>query len=559
MKRGDKMKKRALFTIAIVIAVLITNISIVYGYSPHYLPGGKNYLSEDNFLITNNHYECQDPFLVKPYTEYTLTLPRGYIDFDIDDIELTFFDDNNSVGFLDIDSNDLEHYNDGDNDWFFYNFQTPSNVNYLSIIFDDLYEYFLHYGFSETQLEEGEIFTGYEPYIEGGIMDTAAPYFQNAGTVISYYDSPITVSEIQNSLTAYDAVDGNVTNNINLVSDNYTSNVDILGCYEIVFEVSDSSNNASQVTIKVELVDVLKPVFSQLGEIQAVYPNIYTANDILLMLSASDNYDGDITDQIVLDSDTYSEHSSVVGDYSMVFSVVDSSGNIQTYTQSICVVDNEEPIISGITSIAIGYDSMITQEEVKDNLSYHDNYDDDESLSLVLESDDYTDNHSEIGNYSMVFSITDSSNNKVTQTITIEVVDEIAPQVYFDASIIQTYTDTVMDLPDFTQLLINTHEISQDSDYLVTVNYDSYTKNAKIPGVYHLQLSLENDLGENYNKDLEIRVIERPINYIHSDDVIVEETNSIFNKYKTYIVGGMVSILLIASNIAWVVIFKKKS
>lgn len=553
------MKKRMIGMLIIVIAIFMTNISIAYGYSPHYLPGGKNYLSEANFSIIDEDYVCNDPFLVKPYTDYTLTVPREYIDFEVDDVKVTFYNNSTVVGILMIPSADLAYCKDIEGDWMFSSFQTPSNTNYLSIVFDNHFEYFTKNGFSASQLEEGKAFTGYEPYREGGLIDTAAPYFQNAGTVISYYDSPITVSEIQNSLTAYDAVDGNVTNSIRLVSDNYTSNIDTLGSYEVVFEVADSSENTSQVTVDVELVDVLKPVFSDLGEIEAVYPNTYSVDDILLMLSASDNYDGDLTDQIVLESDTYSEHSSIVGDYSMTFSVADSSGNTQTYTQMIQVVDNEGPIISGITSITIGYDSSISVEEVKDNLSYQDNYDDVELLTLILESDDYTENQSIIGNYSMVFSITDSNQNKTTQTIAIEVVDEIAPQVYFDKSIIQTYTDTVMDLPDFTELLMNAHEISQDSDYLVTVRYDSYTKNAKTPGVYHVQLSLENDTGESYQKDLEIRVIERPADYIHLDNADIENPISSFENYKTYIIGGIISMLLIASNIAWVVIFKKKS
>ena len=45
------MKKKIFFSCFLLIALLLVNLNLVYGYSPHYLPGGKNYLSEDNFYF----------------------------------------------------------------------------------------------------------------------------------------------------------------------------------------------------------------------------------------------------------------------------------------------------------------------------------------------------------------------------------------------------------------------------------------------------------------------------------------------------------------------------
>jgi hypothetical protein len=177
----------------------------------------------------------------------------------------------------------------------------------------------------------------------------------------------------------------------------------------------------------------------------------------------------------------------------------------------------------------------------------------------VLDNDTYTTNRTSLGTYAMVFSVTDSSGNKTSQSVTINVVDEIGPVVYFNSSIIQTYTDTVMELPDFTQLLISTNEIDRDMNYYVSIRYDSYTRNANTPGTYHIKLNLINDFGEEYNKNLEIRVIDRPIDYIHLDsqETVVETT--FFEEFKNYIAGGILSVLLVVSNIVWVAVFKKKS
>lgn len=552
------MKKRAiLVTILMIISIYFGAID-VKAYSPHYLPGGKNYLSVENFILDNSNYITDEAFLVKPYTDYTLTIPRAYADEQWDPIQIICYDNQTLIETKSIGINDMTYYHDGVSEWFYYTFKTASDTNYMDIIFENESGYFTESGVDNIQLEEGTEFTGYEAFIEGALIDTSAPYFQSAGTVISYYDSPIAVSEIQSALVAYDAIDGDVTSSINLISDDYTANNQTLGTYTVVFEVSDSSGNSSQIDITVELVDVLKPVFSNIGIIQAVYPNVYTDEDIRLMLSASDNYDGDISQNIILISDDYTANASITGTYNMTFEVTDSSGNTETYTQWIEVVDNEGPIIGGISNITVGYDHYVSETEVKANLTFNDNYDDVEDLELVLENDTYTPNRFTLGSYEMEFSITDSSGNVTTKIILIQVVDELGPMVYFNSSIIQTYNDTVMALPDFMQLLRNTEEIDRMTDYYVTIRYDSYTKNARVPGVYHLSLNFTNDYGDEFQKDLEIRVVKRPIDYIDIGDTIPQDYRSFIDENLEFVIGGIGTVLLIVSNLVWIGVLRKK-
>jgi hypothetical protein len=551
------MKKKIVLTCMMMILIAYFCTINIFAYSPHYLPGGKNYLSGDNFHYEiTPYYSTLENFLVKPYTEYTLTLHKDYCGDPFTHVEIVLYNNTMEVDSLYITPGDFDTL---EGDWFYKTFTTTSDTNYIAITFEDSLEYFVEGSLHQIQLEEGNTFTGFEPYIEGELIDTSAPYFQNSGSVISYYDSPITVSEIQDALTAYDSIDGDVSSSISLISDGYTSNIGVLGVYECIFEVSDTSNNTSQVIVEVELVDVLKPVFSEIETVQSVFPNTYSTNEILAMLSASDNYDGDITNQIVLIEDNYSVNSSLIGTYDMEFEVMDSSGNVQSYIQYIEVIDDEFPVISGINSISIGYDEVITPEQIEAYLECTDNYDSQVSLEIVLDNDTYSSNTKVLGEYEMVFSVTDSSSNKTMQSVIIEVVDEIGPIVYFNSSIIQTYTDTVMELPDFTQLLINTSELDNGVDYFVTVRYDSYTRNSDTPGTYHIQLNLTNDIGEEYSKDLEVRVIERPVDYIHLDGQEIAVDTSFIDEFKSYIMGGVMSILLVVSNVVWVVLFKKKS
>lgn len=550
------MKKQLLLTCFLMISIIFISLVDLKAYSPDYLPGGKNYLTEENLEVYENDYQSKIPFVVKPYTDYVITITEGYMNELWNPIEVFLYDDEDFLNVIYITAEDMTYFDDGEDGWFYCSFKTTSSTNYLGLLMDNHSGYYVLSDDKRIQLEEGTIFSGYEEYIEGTLIDTSAPYFQSLGTVISYFDSPITVSEIQSALQAFDAVDGDLSSSIELVSDNYTSNIGTLGIYQITFSVSDLSGNSTEIIIEVEIVDVLEPVFSDIGTIQAVYPNSYSVNDILSLLSASDNYDGDISSLIVLETDGYTMNSNTVGTYQMEFSVTDSSGNSQAYYQNIEVVDNEGPIISGITSITIGYDLVITETELTNNLTIADNYDQTSTLELILETDTYSTNKNNLGTYEMEFSVTDSSGNVSYQTVTIEVVDQIGPVVYFNSSIIQTYNDTVMALPDFLQLLKITNEIDSIKDYYVTIRYDSYTRNANVPGTYHISLNLEDEFGDDFDKDFEVRVVQHPYDYVQ----VGEETsnNSFINENKEYFYGGIGAVVLMISNVSWFVILKRK-
>ena len=517
------MKKIVLGTILLLSALSIFIIR-VNAYSPDYLPGGKNYISSDNIIKVDEIISTMNPFLVIPYTEYTFSVSTDYVDGRAFIGSISFYDNDSYLSELSFDDSMM----DFDNEFFSASltFTVPTEANYLSFEFRDNGSYVSGTELIGVQLEEGNVMTAYEPYIQGSIIDTSSPYFIGSGTIISYFDQPITVSEIQSSLSAYDDIDGDLTANIIVYEDNYSTNMSVLGTYQVIFQVSDNSNNSTQITINVEVVDVLPPVFSVIGAVTAVYPNIYTVAEIISMLSASDNYDGDISSSINLVEDNYTLNASNTGSYQMDFMVSDSSGNVAYYTQDIIVVDNQGPVISGIDQINIGYNQILSVDSVKSNLNVVDNYDDSSILNIVLDSDNYTINRSQLGVYTMQFSVTDSSGNKTTKIVTINVIDAIGPMVYLDSSIIQVYSNTVLALPDFAKLLVKTNELDKTQDYLISIRYDSYSKFANVPGTYHMYLDFEDGYGKITSKDFQIRVIDKSYDdvYIHEDVIDLPST-----------------------------------
>jgi hypothetical protein len=508
------MKKNILLVFLSLIVVTIFTVQ-VSAYSPHYLPGGKNYISSDNIIKIDETISTINPFLVKPYTDYTFSVYRDYFDGRPFLGSIYFYDNEDYLSEINYD--DLTMISEGF--YMYLTFKTPAEANYLAFEFRDNGSFVSGTELINVQLEEGTVMTAYEPYIQGAIIDTSSPYFIGSGTIISYFDQPITVAEIQNSLTAYDDIDGDLTSRIVIKSDNYSANMQTLGSYTVVFEVADNSANTTEITINIEVVDVLAPVFSEVGVIQAVYPNVYTPEDIRLMMTASDNYDGDVSASITLVNDNYSLNANVVGTYTMEFTVTDSSGNSVNRIQEIQVIDNEGPVISGTDNISVGYDQTLTVSLVKAGLSAIDNYDESSALEIILESNDYTENKNTLGIYSMKFSVTDSSGNKTTKTLTINVIDAVGPMVYLNSSIIQVYSDTVLSLPDFAKLLVKTNELDKEQDYFITIRYDSYSNFSTKPGTYHMYLDFMDGYGNTISKDFQINVIDKSFDflYIHED------------------------------------------
>ena len=71
--------KKTIFAIILVLSLLFVSTISVSAYSPHYLPGGKNYISSDNVRKVGSNISTINPLLVKPYTEYTFSVSRDYM------------------------------------------------------------------------------------------------------------------------------------------------------------------------------------------------------------------------------------------------------------------------------------------------------------------------------------------------------------------------------------------------------------------------------------------------------------------------------------------------
>ena len=173
----------------------------------------------------------------------------------------------------------------------------------------------------------------------GPASDTTAPIITLLG------DNPQTIeygnAYTELNATASDDTDGDLSGNI--VIDATAVDTNALGSYTVTYNVSDAAgNNATEVTRTVNVVDTTVPVITLLGD----NPQTVELGDLYTELNASatDNVDGDISGNIVIDATAV--NTNVVGTYSVTYNVSDTAGNTATeVTRTVDVVDTTAPVV----------------------------------------------------------------------------------------------------------------------------------------------------------------------------------------------------------------------
>lgn len=145
------------------------------------------------------------------------------------------------------------------------------------------------------------------------------------------------------SHTAIDEIDGDLTINIKVEDD---ININFPGIYTLTFLVTDSGNNEVTKTIKVNVLEDLPPVITINGN-TIIETEIYYSN-LLPGFSAFDEVDGDLTEEIIVDSSNVD--NTQPGEYTIYLTVTDSYNQTTTeeITIRILLVDIEEYYVENV-------------------------------------------------------------------------------------------------------------------------------------------------------------------------------------------------------------------
>ncbi|MDD3170957.1 MAG: hypothetical protein PHO86_01420 [Bacilli bacterium] len=509
------MKKICISIITIVLVFLSIPVVKANSSLPNweFIPSGYNYLEDSNFTYTVGDpinygtVSCLNYIRVKASTSYMVNM-YNYQEGKL--LGVTVYHYNSDKELLNQLTTELNIAGEDE----YYTFTTTNETKYITLEMAVMEEYGanlelyrIEYNYS---MIEGTDYAFYSSLsvndliYQGPSVDYSPVISGNNGLYITSFENPVSFSTIRSSVIAMDDNDGDITSQIIVTKNDYINHMNEIGTYEIVFSVTDSSNNTTNFSVFVMVMDMSAPIIT--GK------NSYTTNQLTKIeisnieagLSANDNYDGDVTPSIAVKTDNYTSNYATPGTYLIVFTATDTAGNIAEYSVSVVVsyYDNIPPTFSGTFTYEIANNQKLTIQDIINNIVVTDNIDGIITNRVTVAYDYYTYSTTRIGTWKVGLLVKDNNNNQKAQEITITVTDKTSPIFLIDTQVINIdLSNNTMEISDFVDFLERTQTIKEGISYEIIT--DEYSENKKTPGTYKIVLDVE---GEEL--ELQINIIE---------------------------------------------------
>ena len=178
------------------------------------------------------------------------------------------------------------------------------------------------------------------------VIDDVKPSFSGPSTLTKSNSETLTLSEITSQLAANDAIDGNLTSSIQVVSDGYTGNANLVGSYEVEYKVTDSAGNTAYHTVTIQVSDDIPPVFYvRDGYFISVSSVVaLSTQDIIDILTATGqiSVDGSGGIEFMMLTNEYTGNEETPGIYAMSMRAVKLNGEESVHNVAIEVVEDTE-------------------------------------------------------------------------------------------------------------------------------------------------------------------------------------------------------------------------
>lgn len=337
---------------------------------------------------------------------------------------------------------------------------------------------------------ENETENGDEFLIHVIELDNKVPVISGETTFVSNVADPKDASYFMQFLSAYDETDGDVSDSLKIIADNYTANKSKLGNHTFTIEASDKSGNKTTAIINVRVVDIDKPVITGNTTTATIgYKETYNIENFRKTLTVTDNYDQMTNADIKIKTDGYTTNKTKLGTYNVVFYAKDASGNEGTFTKPIKVIDNVKPTFSGPSIISTSNNTVLTEADVRAQITAHDDIDGNITNRIELVDDNYTGNGNKVGSYTIKYSVKDNANNIEYYIVTIQRTDKIPPTIWVEDGVsIRTNVDTPITYEIIIDILQATGQITVNASTTFSFPLDEYTGNEQEPGIYAMSV-----------------------------------------------------------------------
>jgi hypothetical protein len=373
------------------------------------------------------------------------------------------------------------------------------------------------------------VLTNQTPVITGPATQTVEATSFNFSSIMAQY-------------SASDTEDGVLT----VIKDasstwNQTLNPQTLGTFTLVLKATDQFGKVGTKTVSVTVRDTTIPVFKISGTSYTSYAvSIYQSNTSALTtlinsIVIEDAYYGNITSSKVVG--TYPSFATP-GAKSMTVTVTDASNNSATLTFNITVIDDIAPIINGAVKIVKGITGTLTLEQIKAQLTANDNVDG--PLALVLVSDAFTGHSTQVGSYEVVYKATDTAGNVTNRTITVWVVDNVAPVWIVNGYFIPLSINQTVTREELIDFLEAAGMINHGLSYTISFVTDEYTGSESDVGLHNITMLITYSDG---SQDTVTVSLEVPDSTIVIDDPSTISISTII-KYGLSSVAIMIALLV---------------
>lgn len=260
----------------------------------------------------------------------------------------------------------------------------------------------------------------------------------------------------------------------------------------------------------------------------AVIANVdkpYTLEQIktIANLKAIDPYFGDISDDIEIESETYTNNSSKVGTWEINYFVINGAGLRTDFKLLVPTKDLTGPLINGPANATHSYTDELTEQDILSKFTITDNTD--SSPVITLNNGGYAIN--KIGTFNMVITAVDKYNNKTTKSFTLIINDDQAP-TYVDenpGTVQLSYTDSFTD----AKLLLGlTATDFIDGDLTDFIKVVSNPLKAKL-GLYTVKYEVKDKAGNTgyFEKEFEVITTDHPEFFVGSNVINIEDINKL--------------------------------
>ena len=368
---------------------------------------------------------------------------------------------------------------------------------------------FAHYTKTNTFSNEEEFFWDSIFKVDNSLLigqgkqfDTEPPkIYEVQPQYTSNIDYPIELSMLLNTFSAYDTFDGNISSNIKIEYDEYSSNTNKIGEYLVIISVEDSSKNKISSYFYIKVVDTTPPIIEGKNEYISYLSSPLNIALIKENLLALDNTNIDLTSQIFICEDTYSSNKNVVGKHNLYFCVYDYSNNISdNFLVEIDVKDDIPPVIEGLDYFSSYLSSPLSIQDILYSIAASDN-NKDVSSSIFITRDLYSNFQNTTGEkYIYVQAMDEYLNVSKEFKVTINLIDDIPPQI-FGLNTYDSYLSSPLSISHIKQQLTVLDNINGNITSNLEIINDSYSNNINKKGTYFVTFIVKdtsNNISENF-------------------------------------------------------------